>query len=516
MTPETGHPHGRHAAVFFLLCFTYVLAITLLRHTPWLAIGPGFASWMGITFAAVPFAIACIAHRPSYYTTALLAACLGPHHRTAILAAFAMGIVLLVRVVIAERGDVAGLCRRAFRQHGAGWFTALGMYCACVWLLRLGDSTDAWSFLALAASLFTVPLAFFALSFLPWSARERTRAAWNAALFLFAVATVILVYPLITGAYEQYTVPFFAFYKAVASFVPLPFAFVWHNPDYNTASLRSAHYSAVILFLLAFALAVYGGMQGRRHAVYALLAFIMFFASSMGENVHAFPGMLLGVVASAVLLVRGVRRPSRASAVVLAVTGAAAVLLIVSLYRWSPYYNFVAKARLYDAAGAMVEDHPGRYLLGEGPAAFASHAAQKRLQAGAGDEFPFPLLPSFGNPRYEAALHRARTDNMYTTLNRPVSGVLGVVMEWGLLGTALLVLALHRILRSALAAGTRAADPIARAAAATAVAAVPLIGLVLVFRPYLEYPDVMCVVCFLFFIPLLASRSHDGTEGTPA
>jgi hypothetical protein len=135
-------------------------------------------------------------------------------------------------------------------------------------------------------------------------------------------------------------------------------------------------------------------------------------------------------------------------------------------------------------------------MLGEGPAAYSSYAAQKRLPAQLRDVHPFPLLPVFVSPAYRDALTRVNVPNTPTTAYRPMSGIAGILMEWGLAGTVLLcACAAYFIGRLASASGGMT-DPLFTA---TRLATMFLFVILIVsslFRPYFEYQDVMSLFCF--------------------
>jgi hypothetical protein len=209
------------------------------------------------------------------------------------------------------------------------------------------------------------------------------------------------------------------------------------------------------------------------------------------------------VLCGAALLLRAMLRPGMLAGLLLGATALFTVLLVFAVYEWTPYFSRMPKAAFYRASARYAMAHPGRLLLGEGPAAFGSHAARKRLPASLTDELDFPFLPRFVNPAYAAVLRAADGPDKYTTLNRPISGLVGLVMEWGLAGSALLAALFWRLLRNALHTAGRMMDAPSFAMAITAVAGFLLLFVSLVFRPYFEYPEIMAAVSALFLLSML-------------
>ncbi|MBL0175435.1 MAG: hypothetical protein IPP94_09265 [Ignavibacteria bacterium] len=458
---------------------------------------------MGLVFAAVPLAAALLSGRPSFIVAAYLAACIGPHHRVAILASFATGLVMLGIVLWRNRGHLGAFISDAIRNRSFGLVLAISGYLTAVWLLRLGDSTDAWSLFALSASMLTVPFAVYSLSYLVWTDSEARSAVRCVASLGGAVVCTVLVYPMLVGQYGQYGVAFYTIQKAFGAYIPFPFALGWVNPDFNTATLRSAHYASIIATFFSFGCIVFAVLS-RRRMLPLLAAVCGLFAAGLGENGHALPGMILAACAvPGAILLNSVWRPAATAAALLGMTVATSVLLVFAVYAWTPYYSRMPKAAFYNASLDYAFRHPGRLLLGEGPAAFSSHAARKRLPQDLTDDLDFPFLPRHVNPPYAAVLGAANGPDKYTTLNRPISGLLGLVMEWGLAGTALVFVVLHRLLRGALNTWAQHRHPLRRSAALTAAAALVILFVSLVFRPYFEYPDVMAAAGVLFRRPLL-------------
>ncbi|MBI5645319.1 MAG: hypothetical protein HY962_00175 [Ignavibacteriae bacterium] len=494
------------SAVVFTAAFLYIASITLLRPTPWMNIGTGFDFTMGLIWAGVALLAGFLSRRPSVLVPCFLIACLGPHHRVAILSAFVSGVVMLISTLYAERHDIRSFVHRAFVEKGAGYVLAIGLYMCVVWLLRLGDSTDRWSFLALAASMFAVPLAVYSLSYLTWTGDEYTLTIRNCGLVLLALGSVVLLYPAAVGAFDQYGVPLYMLSKAAASSLHIPILMEWTDPDYNSASLRGAHYAAMILFIAAAGWSVYAVRA--RAWMHAGAAALLAYAAAMGENAHALPGLALAGCLMGLDGLRGTRAGRMRAAALALLPFIAAVVLVLIVYNWDAYLRSLPKRALYTNALRQAVNDPVRLLLGEGPAAYASHAAAKRLSLPYREDNEFPVMPPFTSPRYDEALRQSFGENRYTTLHRPISGLLGFAMEWGVLGSALLLGAVYVLFRRV---QEQTDGPARSAVVAAAITSLSLVGVSLAFRPYAEYPDIMAVASISFLLAAVHT-----VERTPA
>ncbi|MDH7516258.1 MAG: hypothetical protein QHI48_10345 [Bacteroidota bacterium] len=500
----------------FLLfaCFVaFVLSITIIQHPPWQGIDTRFTFGMGIAWAVFALLAGALSKRPSLFVPCFLAACTGPHHRVAVLCAFACGLAMLGRVLWSNRKAYRPFFREAFRSRGFGLVLAIAVYGVAVWLARLGDSTDGWSFLALAASMFTIPLAVYSFEWLRWTDDERKKAARNTFLYLSAVALTVLLVPLLSGRVEQYTVPAYVLYKAASAVRALPFHMQWVDPDANSACFRSAHYAAVALFMLtAFAVA-YGRYSGEKRTV--LIAAGALFAALMGENAHALPAMAASALALFILARPSCqRRPVRCAAAITVGSVAVAVCVVAAFYSMNDYLSNLPKARLYRASFAYASGKPFRFIVGEGPASFGSHAARKRLPPGLSDERVYPFLPRTVSPAYRTVLEEVDARGATTTVHRPISGLVPFFLEWGLIGSILLLYTVFRMLHAMMPAVIGVTSPWTAAAAATAIASFPLLFVLLGFRPYLEYPDVMAVASVLFLVGLQDRKEQKYGEKT--
>jgi sialic acid synthase SpsE len=185
-------------------------------------------------------------------------------------------------------------------------------------------------------------------------------------------------------------------------------------------------------------------------------------------------------------------------------TGAAAVAWN---YFDGGYFTATPKAKLYQYSLHSFSEHPWRAILDEGPAAFSSNAARKRIPDSLGDEGGFPLLPYFTPPAYGAVLRVAHDEGSASTINRVQSGALGLLMEWGVAGTMIMLIILGILMHHVLLIWRGSAEHARRAVALAAFFMLPTLLTTLVFRPYFEYPDVMATTCLLFLLSLSPASS---------
>ena len=496
-------------SALFLASFVYLLSIALLHGGK---TDSGFTFAMSLAFAILPLLAGFAIASPSAICTGFFLACLGPFQKTTLLIAFATGLLMLGITLHGMRWRLWQLLRTALRERDFAFLAIPFLYIATVWALRLGDSTDAWSLLALSASLCTVPFAVYSLLYLSWTEGQQRSAILSIAVVLAALGATVLARAAIVGDFAQYGNGVYVYAKALAVLVPMHWMPAWVNPDANSASLRSAHYMAVMMLTLAAALFCYGAIS-RRLAPWAALALIALYISGMGENAHILGGVAAGALSVVLAVLLRSRIPNLAIAVLImgvAISGIVAVG--ARLYFGSDPAAASPKAHLFSESISYVKVHPWRLLLGEGPAAYSSLAARKRLPAALTDEDPFPLLPVFAAPGYRGVLDRVHVPETPTTAYRAMSGVVGILMEWGLAGTLLLggcmLLFVSRLVRGI--AGE--ADAVVIAARLATMFLLVLLSVASLFRPYFEYQDVMSLLCLGVLLSAKPSMWTPGFE----
>ena len=495
---------ARRTAWVFIGSVFWIALLTVARPSIFLDLGIHTSFLHVAVWAFVPLLIGALFRTPASLITGYLLGSLSIQHRAGILLSFALGISMLAFVLWRNRRSLRSFFSFAFARRGFGYLLAASGYITAVWLIRLGDSTDAWSLLALGASLFTVPCAVYSLSYLSWTEDERAKAIRYGTAVLCALGFVVAVMPLLAGAFEQYANALYVFDKAAQALqITLPFSIGHYiETDDNGASLRSAHFMAAIMLAVVVGMLILAFL--RRDWRYALLSLAAFLVFSMGENAHILAGVgaaAVSIIAIAVLHKRV--HPGLLSASVIILAIATGIVAVQWNYGSGGYFHDAPKGKAYQLALQYALDHPGRMILGEGSAAFSSHACRKRLPADLTDDRDFPLLPDFTPPAYGAIMARVHVPNTSSTINRAPSGALGLVMEWGILGTILILFILATLIKNAIEVLRHSADTERRAGSLTAIFMVLTILTTLVFRPYLEYPDVTSVVAVLFLLAVV-------------
>jgi hypothetical protein len=486
-------PRRLPVAYVYLAAFALFAAIALLNPTPWIDLGTRFPFWLSLLVSAAALSAGFVLGTPASVTGGYLVAILTPYHKTAVLVAFVTGLAMLARALRDRAWSMPALVRDGLHGRGFGWVIAVSVYIIALWAIRLGDSTDGWSLFALTASLLTVPFAVYSLSYLPWTDGEIRRTIRVGFAILAAQATVALLYPALAGQFGQYTHAGYWIEKALPAVGIRTGSQVWLDPDFNTGTLRSAHYLSMILVPAAAGSAAYAAFARRRRYGIAAAGFLL--AISLAENSHMLAGLCTALALTPLLLFRIGRSIERSlTAVVLAAVVLVSAAIVAWYYGPHGYFAEQPKGLSYRLSARYVRSHPGRMLLGEGPAAFGSHAARKRLPAVYEEENEYPFVTRYVSPAYRGVMSIVHGAPVGSTMNRAMSGALGIAMEWGVAGTALLAAVVFVLLRRAVVVfrdASRSAEQ--RAAAFAAVFGFVVIAVSLVFRPYGEYPDVASV-----------------------
>jgi hypothetical protein len=326
---------------------------------------------------------------------------------------------------------------------------------------------------------------------------------------LCSLAFVVAVMPLFGNPASQYANALYVFRKAAESLrLESVFSFASYvNTDSNTGSLRSAHYMAAVLLPLIVGTLAYAILRRRWSVlVVSMAAFLVF---SMGENAHILAGAGAGLLAIAAV-VTVPRRVPASILVVFALTCSIGIgtFAVAWNYFGGGFFTASPKARTYQLSLRYASEHPWRMLLGEGPAAFSSNAARKRMPASLSDERGFPMLPDFTPPVYGAIMREVHSAGTASTINRAQSGALGLLMEWGVAGTTIVLIVIGTLMQRSLRMYRASTEPAHRAVALSGYFMLPTLLTTLVFRPYFEYPDVMAVTSLLFLITLTGNFSR--------
>ena len=389
------------------------------------------------------------------------------------------------------------------------------------WLANLGPETDVWSLPVFILTFLTPWLLFFLARALEWTRRDLDvlAGAWLA----LAVSQIIvaLVKPLVLGTPQAYAVPLLLL--EVARFAVLEVLTAGNAADLTFGSTRSAHHlGASMLLLTAFLAALALATRRPRWAWSAMLSLFVFL---MTDSKHAILAALLPAVwyGAAVLwpaLNADWRRRLAAASLVLGTavlvgTGARIADLVVSGL-WRPYVTLATinpKAQLVMRTASRMAEGNLQTWIGHGPGSFASRAATIRASDvlyKKGEAATF--VPPHTGDAYREVAHDLYTSEIALTssyrsgaLTNPFSSVVGIVAEFGIIGTVAVLVLLVAAARLGFSAWRVTASPPAwRAAGAAAGFGVPLLLFLGIFDSYFEQPDVTAVLVTLLIVAAAA------------
>lgn len=511
---------------FGAVVFLYLLAITVLRDSPYSMFGTIYGMRTALLMAALPLLAAAMAGTPRALALAVFVASLGPMH-TISSAVVLLGMVWLLIRALLRRGEDWRMHWSRLRHGATGALLVFIAYLLLLWLLRLGDSTDMYSFPIFFTGWLAVPLWIALLGMMPFTPEDiawlRTRVLLAAA----ALAAVILVFPLLAGAPQLYLSvlqPLLRVYPDLLGIdtpkFPLP---DMQQPyDFNWGSLASAHYSSMLLAVLGVGLLIHAASM--RSPRWLPLSIATLAASLMGENLHAVPGLLTGaVLASAALTLASRQRmnPPVLAGVTLVVLGVGTAALIGTLYSGGGPYADTRKAVLIHNSLDAVVNKPFRALFGEGPGTHGSKAADMRLPLRYREmDSNLPERMNTVNPRYAAVLDKVSTVPQFippyrvqrsSTMGRTMSGSIAAVREFGIMGFGLAAIVLYLLLRN-LYRECATGSVVDRSWAAAALLLLATVCMTALFRHYVEYPDIMisCGMLLLLAKSPASSASEAG------
>ena len=440
-------------------------------------------------------------------------------------AAFLAGAVVLFILAL-----LLGV-RRAARPLEAsdGALLAVLAWGGLAWLLNLGQQTDIWS-LPVAVLMFWTPwLLVFLLRAASWQRRElhQLGALWLALILVQALPAIVK--PVVVRQLAAYLVPLLPL-ELLGVRLPGHDA-IAAAADFTTGTMRSAHHLGVVAILGAiFCLAVFWRTGGRRHlAGAAVLTFLVLMADAKHVVLSA---AMVAVPAFGMLVWPELSRRARGVlatiTLVVALGGAAlagtAILGLVRSGLWQPLVGVAAfnpKVQLIGRTAALMKPNELHTWIGYGPGAFASRAASSRATGVLfKEEAQLPaFIPSYTPPAYAGVVYDLYTADIATTtrfrsgmLTNPFSSLVGIIAEYGLLGSILFAVFVGLVVRTGLRAwrDTRRPAPW-RAFGATLVVAMPLLLVLSFFDSYFEQPDVVIPVAILW---LLASGAPSSSASS--
>jgi hypothetical protein len=394
------------------------------------------------------------------------------------------------------------------------------------WLVNIGQQTDVWS-LPVSLLMFWCPwLIVFLLRSARWSVRElNTLAAAWIALIAVQILPAFLK-PLAQGDVAAYLVP-------LLPAELLGFRLPGHDAitaaaDITNGTLRSAHHLGVVTVLgITYLLAAFWRRRrGRTLIAVALLGAMLLMADAKHVVLSA---ALIGAPTSAVLLWRELTRRARAglaTAGIMLVLGGvalagAAVVQVVRAGLWEPLVgvaSFNPKVLLVTRTARLMDPGALHTWIGYGPGAYASRAASSRATGALfKDETQLPaFIPPYTPPAYESVVYDLYTADIASTtrfrsgmLTNPFSSLIGIIGEYGVLGTMVFAVFAGALVRRGYATwreGYRSDRQ--RAFGATLVVAIPLLLVLSFFDTYFEQPDVVVPIAMLW---LLASCTPERT-----
>lgn len=388
------------------------------------------------------------------------------------------------------------------------------------WLINLGEQTDAWSLPVFVLTFLAPWLLLFIARAAPWEGGELHAIAGIWLALSVAQLAPVLLKPLAVGELGAYLVPFDLFTIFGADL--LTAIGLTNALDLTFGTTPSAHHLGTallltIIFLLGLATALGSVKLGP-------LIIVMTFAFLMTDSKHVILAALPAgtLFASLVFWPRlAPRHRTRARVVLLAVAlvgipiGAVRTADFVVNGVWRPYFALATlnpKLQLYMRSAELLGRNNLQTWIGYGPGSYATRAATIRATDVLYKEEQ--ELPSF-IPPHTGRAYRAVAYDLYTTefvdairfqsgvLTSPFSSLVGIVAEFGILGTMVLTAMLGMVVRAGMRAWRRRdADPPLRAAGATVVFAIPFLVVLGFFDSYFEQPDVTAPIVIAGVIAL--------------
>lgn len=407
---------------------------------------------------------------------------------------------------------------------------AVLLWCVAGWLINLGIQTDLWSLPVFLLTFGAPWLLLFIARAAPWTREDLHLiiGVWLA----FAVCQLAPVYikPLATGMAHAYLVPFEM--VTVTGLELLARIALSDALDVTFGTTQSAHHLGVVLLLAVVFLAALGAARGWRGIV--LLSALLGYAFLMTDSKHLVLGTLpAGALFAAVVfwprIAPEVQRRLRFAAIVLALTAVpyfavrAATFVVEGL--WKPYFALATmnpKLQLYLRSTELLARNNLQTWVGYGPGSYATRAATIRASDVLYKEGN--QLPSF-IPPHTGAAYRAVAYDLYTTefvdaikfqsgvLTSPFSSIVGLVAEFGLLGTLVVGWLFWTMGQRGVRAWRQGGlDPPFRAAGAALVFAVPFLLVIGLFDSYLEQPDVTGPIVMVALVAMAAVDRREATE----
>ncbi len=408
------------------------------------------------------------------------------------------------------------------------------LWTGTTWLANLGTETDVWSLPMFALTFLAPWLLLFVARAAPWTRRDLSviLGVWLA--LAAAQLAPAFVKPVVIGEPGAYSVPLLLL-EIVR--VPLIATLLGDlNADVTTGTTQGAHHLGIAMLLAAALLVSLAIATGRRIASALLLGMVYVFLMTDSKHV-IISAVMPGAVYAAIVVwpVMSARARHAATLAGLAVALVAVPYFALRAARfivegvWKPYMALATinpKTQLVLRTGRLLGENNLRTWIGRGPGSYATRAATTRATDVLFKEQS--QLPSF-IPAHTGESYRSVAYDLYTSeiaeqaryrsgaLTNPFSSVVGIVAEYGLAGSIVVLGFFGALTRAGYRLWRRAgASPPLRAAGATLGFAMPLVVLLGIFDSYLEQPDITGLVLVLALVTLAGSELPEESGAAPA
>jgi len=473
---------------------------------------------MGTTVAAVLVAGGIGAVLLTGRTKLLILVVLVAGYLPSATAGFVAGAVVLFLLAL-----VLGARRLATPLTGSDLALLAALAWACfAWLANLGQETDAWSLPVAMLTFWTPWLIIFLVRSERWSAQDlgTVRAAWAALIVVQLVPA--LLKPFILGHPAAYLVPVIGLRLAG---IPIPDdPAVASLADFTSGTTTSSHQLGILVLL---GMAYFGALYWRsRRRPMLVVSIVLGLLLLMTDAKHVVLSAVLALVPAAGLLIwpelqRRVRVTVILASAVVTLGGAALLTTtIVRLARaglWEPLVavtSFNPKIQLYARTAALMKPGELHTWIGYGPGAFASRAASSRATGALfKEEAKLPsFIPPFTPPDYGRTVSDLYTANIFATsgnrsdvLTSPFSSLVGIVAEYGVLGTLLVGWFLVSLVRLGVRTWRRTDSGDGwRAIGAALAFGILLLAVLSCFDSYFEQPVVAIPIATLWLLASMA------------
>jgi hypothetical protein len=432
-----------------ILVFFYLLAVSLIRKSPFWPAGYDLPWQAGLVLALIPLIPALITRKIDHLAKGYIVTLFLPFQ-----SAISMVSVVVIFAVAWRslrqwiRGD-----RGALRWNDSlVWIAAYLAFAAFHWIVQ---PTARHSLMSSGLAFLTIIATPTALVLLARATGEE-RKSEEIFRFLLTVilleAFVLVLYPLITRNPVMLAAVINGFLKPIYAALDLPWTYPWVDPDWNPGSLTIPNYAAVISAVGAvyFLVRIPAEKHPRHMAAFLLLSFTAF----MAENAMAIGAAAAAVAISAVIAAMLRILPARTT-VKKACTYAAGIAfsgLIVFLlltYLGPGRFAETQKGHYYSRTLSMIAGRPLKALVGYGPGGYGSRVSFLRVKS---DPYHIRLQFTRAYPIRIFSDSSARSDfaeDYEKILASPAewkgesqgqiySGLLALIMENGIIGLGLL------------------------------------------------------------------------------